>query len=591
MSSLLPEPGDMEPLEDIHFTVEAALVRELGSESVSDEVLSLIELIKNSYDADATEVLIKLENLRTGEPKIEIIDNGSGMSFDDLVNRWMRIATSWKRWNRISKKFKRKMLGLKGIGRFSVENLSAKTTIISYPENVDVGFKVVFDWNIYYDSEQDISKISNKITKFNKEKNVHGFKIILEDIRKRWSVRDVEKLRQYIRSFMPPYIKEANFNVEILTDEFKDLAGKIDSSFLSNALFKFLVILDKTGDIEYKFKQKGKKRPATRKSKFKDDFKCGPMKFELYFYYRTKKKMKDYGINIKDIDTFRKILDDYGNIRIYRDNIRISGFGNPDDDWIGLDALSRNDPSVVPARNQIISSIHITDEENPEITDTTTRENLIKNDSFDDMYDFIREAIAVFAQMRGEVEQKRKKTKSKGSRYVKKSRETLRKNINREPLLDFGKDYPWVFYENLEEEINLCYTNNLPNSTLILCRKVVENLLYNLFDYKFPKKVRLRYRVDQGRAEDFSVLLQNLEERIPDFEREHIDFIKKFLELVKPFRREANSTVHKVLEYLENIDELDALKIPEIIQLELELIRKVRQESVRARAKNRARED
>ena len=181
--------------------------------------------------------------------------------------------------------------------------------------------------------------------------------------------------------------------------------------------------------------------------------------------------------------------------------------------------------------------------------------------------------------MRGEVEKKRQKTASKGNAYVQKSISTLKKNVEREPLLDFGKEYPWVFYENLEEEINLCYTNNLPNATLILCRKVIENLLYNLLDYKFPTQVNLRYKVAQGRTQDFSVLLQNLETQIPHFTREQHDYLNKLLEFIKPFRREANSTAHKVLEYLENIDELDSLKIPEIVELELDLIRRVRSEA------------
>ena len=85
----------------------------------------------------------------------------------------------------------------------------------------------------------------------------------------------------------------------------------------------------------------------------------------------------------------------------------------------------------------------------------------------------------------------------------------------------------------------------------------------------------MRYAVDQGRAQDFSVLLINLESRLAEFDREQQDYIKKLLTLIKPFKRDANSTAHKVMEYLETIDELAKLKIPEIIELELQLIKKV----------------
>lgn len=578
MSTLLPEPGETVPLEDLYFSVEASLVRRLGTESVSDKVLSVMELIKNSYDADATKVTIIFQNMRTGKSKIEISDNGSGMMLDDLMKKWMRIATPWKRRKRITPKYKRKMLGLKGIGRFAVENLSAKTTVTSYPEDKKEGFRIMFNWDEYSSPNAELSSIANKSERFTKKPDLHGFKISLEKLNHRWQERDVEKLRQYIRSLIPPYRKEAKFRVKIETDEFADLAGVVDSNFLSKAIFKFEAILDKKGNIEYRLRKRGSKRPKTRKAKFKDDFACGPLNFILYFYYREKNKMAGYGIRVPEIKTFRKLLDDYGNIRIYRDGIRISGFGNPDDDWVGLDALSRNDPSVIPARGQIISAINISSDKNPEITDTTTRENIIKNRSFQDMLEFIRISIAVFAQMRGEVEGKRKKVKKKASKYVEKARENLRKRVDKPPLLDFGKDYPLVFYEKLEEEIDLCFAGSLPNATLILCRKVVENLLYNIHENKFPREVKLRYRIDQGRAQDFSVLLQYLEARIHDFDREQRDLIKKLLQLIKPFRREANSTVHKVLEYVDDIDDLDALKIPEIVQIELELIRKIKEE-------------
>ena len=574
----LPDPVKTTSLEDVHFSVEASLVRRLGTESVSDEVLSVIELVKNSYDADATSVSVKLQNIRTGKSKIEISDDGSGMTPKDLKEHWMRVATSWKRRKKITPKYHRQMLGLKGIGRFSAENLSSQTIITSYPENEAEGFRVQFNWDDYRLPNIEISSIPNRSEKFAKKPDVHGFKISLQELRHKWTENDVQKLRQYIRSMIPPDKKAANFNVEIITDEFADLAGSIDSDFLSKAVFAFEAVLDKTGEIEYKFKKRGKKA-IKKTSKFEEDFECGPLRFQLFFYYRAKKKMKSYGVNIRNIDTFKKILDDYGNIRIYRDDIRISGFGNPDDDWVGLDDLSRNDPSVIPARKQVVASIYISNDENPEITETTTRENIIKNKSFEDMLKFIKDSIAVFAQIRAEVEKKRKAAPKKGSKFVQKARENLIKTKDKPPLLDFGKDYPWVFYPKLEEEINICYASNLPNATLILSRKMVENLLYNVLDYKFPKEVTLRYNVGQGRAQDFSVLLQNLESRIHDFAREQRDLVKKLLALTKPFRREANSTTHRVLDYLGDIDELRSLKIDEIVQIELELIRKIKEET------------
>lgn len=142
--------------------------------------------------------------------------------------------------------------------------------------------------------------------------------------------------------------------------------------------------------------------------------------------------------------------------------------------------------------------------------------------------------------------------------------------------MDFADKYPLVFYKKLEEEINQCYSASLPNASLMLSRKMVENLLYHIIEEKFAKDVTLRYAIDQGRAHDFSVLMINLESKLADFNREQQDYIKKLLMLIKPFKRDANSTAHKVIEYLDTVDELAKLKIPEIIEIELELIKKVK---------------
>jgi hypothetical protein len=569
---LIP-PSESTVVDEVNFSVDPSLVRKLGTESVSDKVLSVIELVKNSYDADATEVNIELHNFRTGEPSIRVIDNGSGMDIDDLVGKWMRIATSWKKTSRTTKNG-RKMLGLKGIGRFAVENLSSITKIYSYPEGKDQGIKIEFNWDLYKNPNVDINSIKTNIEQFRKSNDDKGTIIELNKLNHHWEESDVYKLRQYLRSLLPPYDDGSSFKVKLRTEEFSDLAGEINSDFLSKALYTFTSELDRRGNIEYSFTKYGIAESIEKSSKFKSDFKCGPLKLYLYFYYKQKKRMENYGINIDDMKVYTNILDSYGNIKIYRDGIRLSGFGNPDDDWAGLDTLSRDDPSVVPARDNIISSIHISTENNPDLTDTTTRENIIKNKSFMDMLDFIKDSISVFSQIRAELEGKRGKVST--PRYIEKVRDALKKRSKKAPLLDYTDKYPYkTFYPKLEDEINACYKSNLPNATLILSRKLIENLLYNILERKYPRQPDLWYDTRYRRTLDFFKLIVNIDIKKDDFPADQRDLIVKLLGLFPDFRREANSTTHKIIDYINDSDDLDNLKITDIVELELELFRKV----------------
>lgn len=117
---------------DLNFTVDSALLRELGEKLVETVHLALAELVKNSYDADATLVDIIFSTDRKGQMQIIISDNGTGMNFEDIQKYWMRIATTNKVDQRVSKVFGRPLSGAKGIGRFSCRRLGSHLTIITF---------------------------------------------------------------------------------------------------------------------------------------------------------------------------------------------------------------------------------------------------------------------------------------------------------------------------------------------------------------------------------------------------------------------------------------------------------------------------
>jgi hypothetical protein len=567
-------PEQKSPMAPVKFSVEAGLVHRLGEESVSDPVLAVVELVKNSYDDDAKKVTIELKNLRTGKSEIIITDDGNGMTHQKLQNSWMRIATSGKVREPLSPILKRHRLGQKGVGRFAVENLSRKTIITTCPKDSEEGYQVIFDWDSY-NSENNVTDVQNVCYCFKKRKEDQGVKIELINLRQPWPENSVKKLMLFLKALTPPVVITSDFEIEVKSDEFKQLTGIVNSDFLKKAVFVFEANLTKTGEKNYSFSVPSKGTTITKIDK-QENFCCGPVNFKLYFFYKQQAQLKTFGIKIDNVEDFKLMLTDYGGIKIYRDGIRISGFGNPEDDWVGLDALSLKDPTIIPSRNQVIAMVNITSADNPYIIETTTRENLIRNNSFNDMLSFIKESISVFSQMRAEAEQKRQPAPKESKAFIKESVEKTKQIKERSELLDFTDQYPLIFYRNLEQEINQCHSASLPNATLILSRKMVENLLYHILEDKFPKEVVLRYMVAQGRAQDFSVLLFNLESRIGDFEREQQDLIQKLLCFIKPFKRDANSSAHKVMEYLDTVDELARLKIPEIIQIELQLIKKIR---------------
>lgn len=199
-------------MEQIQFAVSAKTARLIGRENISDVDGAIIELIKNSYDADADVVfvlfnipfpsvpkeitfelantvfgvsvscllkyysntgksLVKKEKLSAEDEealtkllfeqnKIIIMDNGHGMDEEILRTTWMNIGTNDKEERRISPKGRIKT-GAKGIGRFALDKLSTKTVV--YTKNQADSLKMwKIDWE-QFDSAEMLNEVSASI--------------------------------------------------------------------------------------------------------------------------------------------------------------------------------------------------------------------------------------------------------------------------------------------------------------------------------------------------------------------------------------------------------------------------------------------
>src|SRR4051812_19863479 len=110
----------------------ARLLRTFGEELISSEVVALLELVKNSYDADATRVLIRFHApVEKNKGRIEVLDDGHGMNLETVLSAWMEPATSFKKHDIRSPRFKRRVTGEKGIGRFAASKLADYLEVVS----------------------------------------------------------------------------------------------------------------------------------------------------------------------------------------------------------------------------------------------------------------------------------------------------------------------------------------------------------------------------------------------------------------------------------------------------------------------------
>ena len=121
----------------LQFRISSGLKNIIGRDLITDDFIAIFELVKNSYDAHATKVLIEFENINTSKAIIRITDNGKGMNYDDLINKWLFVAYSAKKDGTEDIDYRNKIqsktfyAGAKGIGRFSCDKLGSKLILIT----------------------------------------------------------------------------------------------------------------------------------------------------------------------------------------------------------------------------------------------------------------------------------------------------------------------------------------------------------------------------------------------------------------------------------------------------------------------------
>ena len=192
-------------MESATFTVDAALLRELGERLIGRSYIALAELVKNSYDADATDCEIVFR-----EDRIVVSDNGHGMSEQEFHSHWMRIGTTHKTEKKKSRFMHRPMTGSKGLGRLSVQFLADEMTLES--TSIDDPSRHLYafvDWTDIRHGE-DLGTV-NVLWEMRHEELSYpdshstGTKITLENLRFEWSEGEIENLGRDVWMLQSPF--------------------------------------------------------------------------------------------------------------------------------------------------------------------------------------------------------------------------------------------------------------------------------------------------------------------------------------------------------------------------------------------------
>ena len=426
----------------------ARLLRTFGDELISSETVAVIELVKNAYDADATRVWVYFhEPLEIGKGMIEIIDNGHGMDLETIRTTWMEPATLMRKRSRYSEKFRRRVLGEKGIGRFASSRLAEKLEVVTKRSGTDSETRVIFDWSQFDDEEKFLDQIQvmweqskakeicpggvieglwDKSEKLDGNELDHGTILRMRELKTAWGEPQFESLQNGLSRLISPsfgeldYTLKGDFQIFLkLPETFQGYSETIKPpEIVKRPHYILKGKVDTEGNYKLSLQFREKEIKETKEGRFfmKDGEapKCGAIKIELRVWNRDTASLNAVSGNEFSVAEIRHYLDLVSGISIYRDGFRVLPYGQPNEDWLRLDYRRFQRPTRNLSNNQIIGSIFITSRDNSLLRDQSNREGLMEGEAFEDFKELVTSMLTILENRRWQERPKKKKMAERG---------------------------------------------------------------------------------------------------------------------------------------------------------------------------------
>ena len=391
----------------------ARLLNSIGAELISSEIVAVIELVRNSYDADARHASIVFSDLsgRDARPTLSIRDDGHGMTREVLLGPWMEPATDYKSaagkgalaGHRSPRG--RRRLGSKGVGRFASQRLGRKLDLSTRMADAPLELHAEFDWSDIEKPDRYLDEM--QIPWRERTPDViprHGTVLHISDLRDEWTPDRFEKLRVALARLVSPEHGQDEFTIELVIGGIREtISSLIDRT---QAMYSLDGEVDVAGHVRITYRdlqgneerwERGVLWPTER------DKNCGPFRFRLGAWDLDREPLLHYlkatnsPLGLRD---FRRSLRDHSGVSLYRDGFRILPYGESDNDWLRLDRRRINNPTLRLSNNQVIGAIELTGDSNPRLRDQTNREGLVTNSAYEHLREVVCELLGYLENRR-----------------------------------------------------------------------------------------------------------------------------------------------------------------------------------------------
>ena len=403
------------------FIVTSRVISHLGESLIKNESIALLELVKNSYDANARHCWVDFTYQRDTLHLIKIEDDGDGMTMSIIQNVWLVIGTDNKKKQLEKPSTGRLPLGEKGIGRLGAHKLGKIITLYSKTrDGKEVQLKI--DWTKLDTSTSiddftiDVQESETPVYFYGEKTN--GTVIIVDQLKADWPRRKVREVYRDLTSLNSPFAKmkdsfivdvKANANVfdglpsidqilqvgmyvghcEIEGDRIQDFyyefrpwdSLKIDGHVITTLDEKERYLLRRVyrQDVQ---KPKNELEPFSL-----SEFNIGRIIIDIVIYERDASVFSYMNMEKKSLTDY---LRENGGIRVYRDDVRVYNYGEKGNDWLGLDRLRINRAGGSINQNLVIGAISLDRRSSTDLQEKTNREGFIEDEAYNAFVDAVK---------------------------------------------------------------------------------------------------------------------------------------------------------------------------------------------------------
>jgi signal transduction histidine kinase len=401
-----------------HLRFSPAILQRLGEELTPHFDQRVLELVRNSYDADATICRIRLE-----DDRLVVDDDGIGMTADQIRDGWLVVGRSSKSSSRRTPRG-RLQVGDKGLGRLAALRMGARCVVTTRPAS-DPGcqYRLEIDWS-EFDRASTVEAVAIPVVAGTSDLP-SGTEVTVEGISRQPTRREVRRLARSLLLLADPFGNTSGGFIPTLAGTaFTDLEKRVRDSYFQHAAMRLNAKVEHgLGHAEVHDQGEVRWRGSHADlSSTETPYSCPDAEFELWVFILEGKRFTESPVTLGEVRDWLEVV---GGVHLYHRNLRVPPYGDPGHDWLDMNLARVRSPEARPSTNTAVGRVVVEDPADV-LLQKTDRTGFVESEAFSELRRFAVDSLEWMATERlREAEARRQAERPHASAQVLRARRSL----------------------------------------------------------------------------------------------------------------------------------------------------------------------